>query len=161
MPDDESPSIDHDLETVLGSCGYRHTSTRSALVDVLARTGRPLTVTEIVKEASTPVSSAYRNLRLLGELGVVAGVHGVDRQERFELSESFVGTHRHHLVCLECGGMTDFVAPDDVESLIESLVPRIAADRGFRVVGHTLDLVGACGDCGDQRGDLDAAQDDS
>lgn len=150
MPDDVRRSIAQHLQEVLTASGHRCTPTRRAIVDVLVRIGRPLTVSEIVKRSGAPISSAYRNLSLLVSVGVLNGLWTTDRQARFELADSFIGQRRHHLVCLECGSMADYVVPDDIESLIEAMTPQVEAESRFHVMGHILDLVGACAACTDQ-----------
>jgi Fe2+ or Zn2+ uptake regulation protein len=130
----------------LESAGQRYTSSRRTLVAVLYAAGRPLPIPEIVGAAGLPQSSVYRNLAVLEGTGTVRRVNGVDEFVRFELDEPFTG-HHHHLVCLQCGLVADFVVPDPEEAVLERVVEARAAAVGFRPSGHRLDVLGRCPSC--------------
>jgi Fe2+ or Zn2+ uptake regulation protein len=115
-------------------------------VAVLRAAGRPLPIPEIVEAAGLPQSSVYRNLAVLEAAGTVQRVNGADEFARFELDEPFIA-HHHHLVCLDCGLVSDFVVPDPEEAVLERVVEARAAAAGFRPTGHRLDVLGRCPDC--------------
>ena len=92
-------------------------------------------------------SSTYRNLSELIELGVVERVVTSDEHSRYELTEAVTGHHHHHLVCSTCGAVTDVAVPDDVERSLDTSVRVLAAEHGFDLDHHRLDLVGTCGGC--------------
>ena len=50
--------------------------------------------------------------------------------------------HHHHLVCRGCGTLEEIPAED-----VEAGIKRIAATRGFTVLGHTLEVEGLCPRC--------------
>ena len=126
--------------------GQRYTSSRRTLVAVLCAAGRPLPIPEIVGAAGLPQSSVYRNLAVLEAAGTVRRVNGADEYVRFELDEPLTG-HHHHLVCLECGLVSDFVVPDPEEAILERVLEAGAAAAGFQASGHRLDVLGRCPDC--------------
>lgn len=127
--------------------GQRYTPLREALVRVLAHAGRPLTVPEIVDAApDLPQSSAYRNITTLIDAGVVRRVVGTDDHGRFELTEELSG-HHHHLVCSTCGKVEDLHPSNDLELVLESLANAAAAQQGYVLLEHRLDLVGLCLRC--------------
>jgi len=130
----------------LESVGQRYTSSRRTLVAVLSAAGRPLPIPEIVGTAGLPQSSVYRNLAVLEAAGTVRRVNGADEFVRFELDEPFT-EHHHHLVCLGCGLVSDFVVPDPEEAVLERVVDTGAAAVGFRPSGHRLDVLGRCQAC--------------
>jgi Fur family transcriptional regulator, ferric uptake regulator len=130
----------------LETAGQRYTSSRRRLVSVLYAAGRPLPIPEIVEVAGLPQSSVYRNLAVLEAAGTVRRVNGTDEFVRFELDEPFT-EHHHHLVCLECGLVSDFVVPNAEEAVLERVVAASAAIGGFRPSGHRLDVLGRCPAC--------------
>jgi len=133
----------------LGALDQRYTRGRKALVKVLAAADRPLTVPEMVGElprGELPQSSAYRNLAVLIEAGVVHRIAGSDEFARFELAEDVAG-HHHHLLCGECGAVTDVAATPRLEKALADAARVAAEENGFEVTGHRIDLVGRCGDC--------------
>ena len=85
------------------------------------------------------ISTVYRNLELLEELGLLQHTHLGHGAPTYSLASD----HEHvHLVCRDCGGIDE--APPEVAAPI---VEALAATRGFQVdVGH-LAVFGRCGAC--------------
>jgi Fe2+ or Zn2+ uptake regulation protein len=151
-PDRRARSEVSDLDTIVSErldlVDQRPTAARRSLVDILAETTAPLTLREILElDADLAQSSAYRNLAVLEEAGVVRRVVIGDDHTRYELAEDLTG-HHHHLVCADCGAVTDFVLDDPAEQLLEAALDAAAAAAGFRAEHHRLDLVGTCRRCG-------------
>ena len=125
----------------------RYTRGRQALVDVLAATDAPLTITGILeREASLSQSSAYRNLGVLEQAGVVHRIITADEFARYELAEDLT-EHHHHLICSNCGAVRDFTISDEVERQLEQALRRVAKKNEFDAEHHRLDLIGICADC--------------
>jgi len=132
----------------MSAIDQRYTRGRRQLVDVLADAPRPLTAAELVAECrSIPQSTAYRNLAVLGQAGVVHRVVGSDEFIRYELAEAVTGRHHHHLVCRLCGAVEDFAVPSILERSVDTLMSEIGSDRGFRAESHRLDVLGTCAAC--------------
>ena len=133
----------------LADLDQRYTRGRRSIVDALSAAARPLTVPEILGAsggASVPMSSAYRNLNVLVEAGVVHRLPGADEFARYELAERIAG-HHHHLLCSECGEVTDAPSSPRLEKALREAAELIAADTGFEVTGHRIDLLGRCRNC--------------
>jgi Fe2+ or Zn2+ uptake regulation protein len=133
----------------LGSVGQRYTQGRRAIVEVLASSERPLTVPEMLANGgpgAIPQSSAYRNLAVLVEAAVVRRLTANDEFARYELAEDLAG-HHHHLHCDNCGAVADVDAPEALEQALADAARIAAAQSGFEVTGHRMDLVGRCADC--------------
>lgn len=132
----------------LRAAAMRYSKSRRAVVEVLAGAGRPLTLPEILVAGighGLAQSSAYRNLGELVDVGVVRRLASGDDHGRFELHESLTG-HHHHLVCMVCGMVEDFEAPEEFEAGISALVTT-TSQRGFVVDGHLFDMIGRCANC--------------
>jgi Fe2+ or Zn2+ uptake regulation protein len=93
-----------------------------------------------------PQSSAYRNLGLLEEAGVVRRIVGGGEFARYELAEDLT-EHHHHFICSTCGDIDDFTLPPSVEATVEDALKRAARRKKFRGAHHHLDLVGVCARC--------------
>lgn len=132
----------------LAAVEQRYTTGRRELVDVLERSDRPLTVPEILDAAGTslPQSSAYRNLTVLADAGVVRRLLGTDELARFELAEDLAG-HHHHLLCRSCGSVSDVSAAPKLEQALSEAARLAAEEAGFEVTEHRIDLVGLCAAC--------------
>lgn len=134
--------------TRLRGTGQRYTANRRALVEILADADHPLTIPEILADRTrVPQSSAYRNLAVLEEAGVVHRVVTHDEFSRFELAEELTDRHHHHLVCSRCGSVTDFMMPEPFEETLDRELSRAAGREGFEPRRHRLDIVGLCAGC--------------
>jgi Fe2+ or Zn2+ uptake regulation protein len=146
----QPPVAVHDvIDERLSSADQRYTAGRRAIVDALLAAARPLTVPEIVDTADTkvlPQSSAYRNLAVLLDAGVVHRLPGANDHDRFELAENIVG-HHHHLRCVQCGLVVDVIASPGLEDAVVAAARRASRTTGFEVTGHHVDLIGRCHDC--------------
>ena len=124
-----------------------YTSGRRELVELLASTGRPATIPDLLEtRPRLTQSSVYRNLAMLEEVGVVQKVVSTDDRARYELAEDLMG-HHHHLICVACGRVDDFVVSPRAERSIETVLGNAIGNTGFRASGHRLDVVGTCAEC--------------
>ena len=125
----------------------RYTSGRRRLVEALAGAGHPVTLTEIASPArGLPVSSTYRNLRVLEHSGVVNRISIRGHSAHFELAEPLL-SHHHHLVCIACGAITDMHLDDELERMVDRSLAETARRVAFTPLRHTLDLHGHCSRC--------------
>ncbi len=137
------PSPTGDWQARLRAEGYRLTPQRELVLRAVERLGHatPDDVLTAVREESQAVnvSTVYRTLELLEELGLVRHAHITDRAPTYH---SAAAPAHVHLVCRECHGITE-VAPDVIDPLTGSLRERY----GFTVdVGH-LTIFGTCAEC--------------
>jgi Fe2+ or Zn2+ uptake regulation protein len=125
----------------------RYTTGRRAVVDALASTDGPVTLPELIELAPTLAqSSAYRNLAVLEEVGVVRRlVHSSDHA-RYELAEHLT-EHHHHLICELCGSVRDVTLTPELEVRLDEAFATVSSAEGFTPTHHTIDLYGRCADC--------------
>jgi len=136
------------VSTRLRKVGQRYTSNRRAIVDVLAAAPNPMAIPEILAaETGLPQSSAYRNLAILEQAGVVRRIVTSADFARFELAEDLTG-HHHHLICSTCGSVEDFTAPEALERTMTAVMADVSGATGFAAEHHRIDLVGRCRSCG-------------
>ena len=125
----------------------RYTKNRRAIVTALAASDRPVSIPELLSaRKGLPQSSAYRNLGLLEEAGVVRRVLGGGEFARYELAEDLT-EHHHHFICSTCGAVEDFTLSADIETTVERALKRAARRSQFEGIHHRLDLVGVCAHC--------------
>lgn len=139
----------HEAVTLrLRQLDQRYTSGRRAVVEVLARADDPLTIPQILqRDGALAQSSAYRNLAVLEEAGVVHRIVTTDDHARFELAEELTGHHHHHLVCASCGTVLDVSLPPVIDQQLDRALRLAAEQRAFDPDHHRVDLVGTCADC--------------
>lgn len=140
-------SLHRSVGVRLAGLDQRYTPLRRALVEAIARAGRPVTIPEIRAVApEVPQSSAYRNLTALVEAGVARRVSGADDHGRYELDEHFSG-HHHHFVCSACGRVDDIEPLVALERALASAAREVSAAGGYQVQEHRIELVGVCPTC--------------
>jgi Fe2+ or Zn2+ uptake regulation protein len=139
--------VAHHVATKLAEIGQRFTSGRRDIVAALSGADRPLSIPEILSTTTgLAQSSAYRNLSVLENAGVVIRVITTDEWARYELSEQIMG-HHHHMVCSVCGFVADVRIPDDIEHTLDEALGVVAQQAGFAMAHHRLDVVGVCKAC--------------
>jgi Fur family transcriptional regulator, ferric uptake regulator len=139
----ERQSPTEDWQATLRAKGYRLTPQRELVLGAVERLGHatPDDVLTAIRQESQAVnvSTVYRTLELLEELGLVRHAHISDRAPTYHSTAA--PTHAH-LVCRECRGITE-VAPELVEPLTGTLRERYDFSTD---VGH-LTIFGTCGSC--------------
>ena len=136
------------VELRLLESDVRFTRGRKAVVTSLASAAGPMSAAELSAGlgSSVPLSSLYRTLAILEESGVVAHHLGAKGLTRYELAEWLTG-HHHHLVCLDCGSVSDIEIPRSQEESVRGLVSEIAALASFTPTDHALEIEGTCARC--------------
>jgi Fur family transcriptional regulator, ferric uptake regulator len=124
------------LETI----GFRSTGPRRAVLTAIEDAQAPFTVEDLLDVVpSVGRATVFRTVKLLQELDLVCRVPLEDGGVRYQLSD---GGHHHHLVCRNCGSVTEF---SDLE--IDARIQEQAKAHGFALQGHSLELYGLCREC--------------
>jgi len=143
MPDDMHSVAERRLRRI----DQRYTSGRRAIVDLLLTAGHPVSIEDIAEHLpGLPRSSAYRHLTNLHAAGLIRRVTASDEYTRFELAEDLT-EHHHHLLCLNCGKVTDVTLPASLEQQVTSAIAKLAGTEGFQAHSHRLDVLGLCAAC--------------
>ena len=85
------------------------------------------------------ISTVYRTLELMKELGLVTEIALGDGRVRYHPAEK---GHHHHLVCQKCGGVIDLP-----ESALLPLKEALSEDYGFEADLRHLAIFGLCSEC--------------
>lgn len=129
---------------VLLEKGYRLTPQRIMVVDALHGAKRHISAEEIFERVREKypyanISTVYRTLELLKELGLAAEISMGDGITRYHAREN---SRHHHLICTKCGSMLD-LPESDLEPLGKSLMK----NRGFKADISHLAIFGLCSKC--------------
>ena len=139
--------LDRAVTQQLAEHDLRYTAARRAIVSGLRDADGPVTLPELLDAtADLAQSSAYRNLSLLEEAGIVRRLAHGGEYARYELSEALT-EHHHHLICEDCGSVSDVVFDEAVEQALDGALASLQRTDGFVAVQHTLDVYGRCADC--------------
>ncbi|MCD6553681.1 MAG: transcriptional repressor [Chloroflexi bacterium] len=124
--------------------GYKLTRQRRAVLAVIAAGETHLSPAEVYDQARIAcpdlgLTTVYRTLEILSELGLVRRVHLEKGCHSFA---SASGGHSHHLICNKCGEVIEFEGCD-----LSPLLERVAQRTGFVIEAHWLELFGTCPAC--------------
>lgn len=125
----------------LEETGYRLTAPRRAVLEAIAGATRPFTIEELSDRLpNIGRATVFRTIKLLHELDIVCRVPLEDGGIRYERSRS--GHHHHHLICSECGSVTEFSDP-----ALDEVIEQNATTASFELDGHSAELYGRCASC--------------
>jgi Fur family ferric uptake transcriptional regulator len=138
----------------LKGSGYRITMPRQAILDVLLHTEGHLSAEEIYiavreKYPGIGLTTVYRTLELLADMGIVLKFDFGDKRSRYELSEGPEGLrHHHHLVCTRCGRIIDYTGYLDSEKeLLDKTENGLSEKYNFKISNHLIRFYGLCNNC--------------
>lgn len=129
----------HDYETQLRRKGVRITRQRSVILGILSETEDHPDALEIFQRAvkldsSISLSTVYRTMKLLGDMGAIHRHAFEGGPSRFEHAS---GDHHDHLIDIETGDVIEFKS-----DRIEQLQNEIAESLGYEITHHRLELYG-------------------
>jgi len=132
------------LNTQLSEQGYKLTRQRKAVVEVVTQAHTRLSAADVFTRAQHAcpdlgLTTVYRTLEILEQMGVIRRVHLDDGCEGFALASA---EHGHHLICRRCQETIEF---EDCN--LKALLERVAEQTGFTIEQHWLELVGVCPRC--------------
>ena len=127
-----------DLKSQLHERGLRMTPQRRQVLDAIRNLGHatPEELAEAVPDVD--VTTVYRTVELLEELGLVRHTHLGHGPASYRPAED----EHVHMVCHRCGSVTD-LAPD----VADTLADRLRADYGFALDRAHFTVSGECQDC--------------
>jgi Fur family ferric uptake transcriptional regulator len=135
-----------DIVRKLGEQGYRLTPQRLMTIAAIEHSNGHISAEEIyaqvvMKYPNVNISTVYRTLELLKKLGLVTDTDFGEGRVRYHP----VGKgHHHHLVCQECGAITDLD-----EAVLTPLKEDLLRQYGFSADLKHLAIFGRCAKCKD------------
>ena len=137
------------IARTLAARGLRLTRQRRAVLDAVAEASSsvsPVQVFDAARERCPELglTTVYRTLELLSEIGALRRVHGPDHCEAFVPAGA---AHGHTVVCRRCGQVMEFTECD-----MQAVVDAATRQTGFRITEHFLQLSGECPACGERTG---------
>lgn len=123
--------------------GVRMTPQRHAILSYLLDSASHPTADDIYKALedrfpSMSVATVYNNLKVFIEAGLVTELTYGDDSSRFDANMDL----HYHAQCEKCGKMVDFQYPP-----LTAVEEVAAAETGFVIRGHRLEVHGLCKEC--------------
>lgn len=131
-------------DKVLREGGYRLTPQRLMVLEAIHRADTHISAEEICTQVKarypyTNISTIYRTLELLEELGLVVKADFGEGYIRYHHAEK---GHHHHLVCRKCGKVIDLA-----ETPVLALKEAFLQDYQFKANLSHLTIFGQCHKC--------------
>lgn len=125
----------------------RKTKARQHILKILSKEKDRAFSAEELHIACSPVlhidlSTVYRTMHTLAELGIVTKSMHHDGKAYFQLAEVHNTPHHHRIVCSKCKASADIaVCP------LHDLEDQIMSETGFVMTSHSIELTGLCPSC--------------
>ena len=128
----------------LEHAGYRLTSPRRALADLIANRQSHFTAEELLDDSrrrrlGVTRATVFRSLDVLSDLGLVERLDLPSGEHAFVACEP---AHHHPVICSSCGRSMPVE-----DAGIERLAEAIGRATGYQVETHRLELFGRCPAC--------------
>ncbi len=135
------------MREAFGQEGKRMTAQRAMLLRIIEESSQHLDAEAIHRQAQErgsrmSLSTVYRNLRILAQMGFLRELHFDEEHHHFERTR---GDHCH-LYCLGCGQVIEYWPPDGDQRLRQ-----VADLHNFELVSARLELQGFCQRCSARR----------
>jgi Fur family ferric uptake transcriptional regulator len=130
------------------------TSSREAILNILSQSSEHLSAEDIyikvhAKKPSIGLTTVYRTLELLVNIGMVAKFDFGDGRARFELLQGPKSVkYHHHLVCMGCGRIveySDFI--NEELAVLEKIQGKLSNKYDFIITNHLVQYCGLCAKC--------------
>jgi Fur family ferric uptake transcriptional regulator len=133
-----------ELQKELSANGFKLTRQRRAVLSVISASGERLDPADVHAKAQLAcpcigLTTVYRTLEILSELGAVKRVHIEDGCHSYALAGA---GHRHYVICSRCNGVVEFDGCN-----LSVVLEHVSARTGFRIESHWLQLSGLCPAC--------------
>lgn len=137
-----------DFKLLLKANGLKFTIQREVILEMLYNSDEHLTpealhhlIQEKHPELGTGIATVYRTLSLLEDSDMVTSLSFGAQGKKYELGAK---DHHDHLICTQCGSITEFV-----DEAIETRQQEIAKALGFKMEEHSMQIYGICQNCQD------------
>ncbi len=136
----------NDFKVLLKKNNLKFTIQREVILETLYNSDEHLTpeglhhlIQAKEPDLKTGIATVYRTLALLEESNVVTSLSFGAQGKKYELGAK---EHHDHLICTECGKITEFVDED-----IEKRQHAITQELGFKMSDHSMQIYGLCTEC--------------
>ena len=133
--------------------GYRFTKPRELILEVLSSSKEHLSAENIFlrvhkRYPNIGLTTVYRNLEILVDMGAVSKLHFGDGKASYELSRDGEKEHHHHLVCQGCRKVinyADFMKEE--KEFLKKIEKGLSRKYKFKIQDHVIHFHGLCEKC--------------
>jgi Fur family ferric uptake transcriptional regulator len=122
---------------------------RFKILEVFLQTERHITIDDLIRILKA--NGHYFELEFVNNTLKLMCRFGFARQNRFDngnvnYEHLHLGQHHDHMICTKCRKIVEFEDP-----ALEALQLKIAADHGFHMLQHKMEMYGLCAGCLEKR----------
>ncbi len=135
-----------DFKSLLKKNSLKFTLQREVILKTLYDSNEHLTpealhrlIQEKYKDLKVGIATVYRTLSLLENSDMVTSLSFGSQGKKYELGAK---EHHDHMICIECGDITEFVCEE-----IEKRQEEITKEYGFLMKDHSMQIYGLCKNC--------------
>ncbi len=135
-----------DFKALLKKNNLKFTIQREVILETLYNSDEHLTpeslhhlIQDKYPDLKTGIATVYRTLALLEDSSMVTSLSFGAQGKKYELGAK---NHHDHMICTECGDITEFV-----DEQIEERQHKIADELGFKMSDHSMQIYGICKEC--------------
>jgi Fur family ferric uptake transcriptional regulator len=137
------------FESLLETDGHDRVKDRLTIIDVFLGTEGHMTLEEmnqLLREKGYDFEPEFvrQCMNRMVDFGFAQKKQFEDQPIRYE--HRHLGRHHDHLICTKCGKIVEFA-----DQYLEKLQVDIAAEHGFHMLQHRMDIYGLCSQCLAQR----------
>lgn len=136
----------NNFKILLKKNSLKFTIQREVILETLYNSNEHLTpealhhlIQEKFPNLNTGIATVYRTLALLEDSNMVTSLSFGAQGKKYELGAK---EHHDHMICTECGNITEFVDEE-----IEEKQHKIAERLGFKMTDHSMQIYGVCKNC--------------
>jgi Fur family ferric uptake transcriptional regulator len=138
------------LKRILTRAGYAKSDDVLTILDIFLNTENHQSLGDLKRNLKVrglffEDQEIQRALDLLCKYGFAHASQFNDHKIKYE--HRHLGEHHDHLICTRCGKIEEFINPE-----MEELQLRLAHDKGFIPLRHSMEIYGLCEGCSQQRG---------
>jgi Fur family ferric uptake transcriptional regulator len=134
------------FKNLLRTNNLKYTKQRELILEIIYNNDghfTPEDIYNLIKQTyptvTLGIATVYRTLTLLEESGIVSSISFGVQGKKYEFG---LIEHHDHLVCMECGGIEEFI-----DKTIEKRQEEIAKKFNFEMRDHIMKIVGICQAC--------------
>jgi len=134
------------FKKLLKANSLKYTKQRELILEIIFNNDGHFTPEDIYNlikksypEVKLGIATVYRTLTLLEDANIVSSISFGTQGKKYEFG---LKDHHDHLVCLECGDISEFY-----DGTIEKLQEEIAKKYNFKMTNHIMKIMGICSVC--------------
>ena len=145
-------SVTKQSKNLLNSKNAFITNPRLIVLGLLLQQERPLTIEQLLKlsKGRLAQSTLYRVINDLRDFGLITEFTTPENTIVVELNTEDA-THHHHIFCENCGSIIDIKLDTQLEADLEKEVRKIEGKYSLSIQEHSLELLGLCASCNNNK----------